>query len=87
MTADQMPQGSEPNERTRHNKALLDCYLLPSGLIPVCARCGRLRRNDGSLTWDQIASELIAELQNLTHGMCPECQAILFPGLPSSRKS
>lgn len=60
-------------------------YLQPNGLIPICAKCGKLRRH-GSPVWDEVATELVTGLDNLTHGMCPDCQVELFPGLPSSSR-
>jgi hypothetical protein len=87
MTADPRSQPNQGHQTRRRSAKVLSRYLLASGLIPVCARCSRLRRNEGSLIWDQVAPEQTARLQNLTHGMCPQCQAILYLGLPSLRRS
>lgn len=83
MTVDKRAQQPDATQGRTDKPSLSDmsCYLLPSGLIARCASCGRLRRNDGSLIWDQVASELTSELQNLTDTICPECQVVLYPGL------
>ncbi len=64
----------------------LASYRQASGLIPVCAKCGRFRRNDGSDIWEVGPQLSPRDLEQCTHGMCPNCQALLFPGLKSSMR-
>jgi hypothetical protein len=47
-------------------------------MIPICARCKKIR-DDGGF-WHQI-EEYLREHADLefTHGYCPECVKVLYP--------
>ena len=48
------------------------------GLIPICARCKRIRDDDG--LWDQVETYLSQHSEAVfSHGVCPDCAKILFP--------
>jgi diguanylate cyclase (GGDEF)-like protein len=48
------------------------------GLIPICARCKRIRDDDG--LWDQIETYISQHSEAVfSHGVCPECAKALFP--------
>jgi hypothetical protein len=53
------------------------------GLLPVCAWCHRVRSDTGY--WQQIEAYVTAHSEaQITHGMCPDCAAREFPGLPAA---
>jgi GAF domain-containing protein len=43
-------------------------------LVPICAWCRSVHRDDGS--WSPLY-DYVAERKQVTHGMCPDCAAIL----------
>ena len=50
-----------------------------SGLLPICASCKKVRQDDGY--WTQIEAYLREHSDaEFTHGICPECEATLYPG-------
>jgi PAS domain S-box-containing protein len=51
-----------------------------SGLLPICASCKKIRDDKGY--WNQIESYIRDHSEaQFTHGMCPECVKIYFPGV------
>lgn len=51
-----------------------------SGLIPICANCKKIRDDRGY--WNRLEQYLTEHSQAvLTHGICPECVALLYPEL------
>jgi CheY-like chemotaxis protein len=49
-----------------------------SGLLPICARCKKIRDDSGY--WNQIENFISAHSDaDFTHGICPECSAALYP--------
>ena len=51
-----------------------------SGLLPICANCKKIRDQQGS--WHQLESYISAHTDaDFSHGLCPECQKILYPKL------
>ena len=65
-------------ETERLQDALANVRTL-SGLIPICARCKSVRTDDGY--WKQVETYL-SEYTGIifSHGVCPDCAKILFPG-------
>lgn len=55
-----------------------------SGLIPICSSCKKVRDDDGF--WNQIEA-FISEHSDamFSHGICPECKEVLYPGLGNER--
>jgi hypothetical protein len=50
-----------------------------TGLLPVCAWCGRVRDDDAAGVWkglDEYVTEHSSAL--VTHGICPDCMAKQF---------
>ncbi len=62
---------AELNRRVEEEMAKVQVL---SGMLPTCAWCKKIRKDDGS--WQQI-EEYVAQHSSakFTHGMCPECQA------------
>jgi CheY-like chemotaxis protein len=51
-----------------------------SGLLPICASCKKIRDDQGY--WSQVERYVQDHSQaTFTHGMCPDCAKIYFPGL------
>jgi hypothetical protein len=49
-----------------------------SGLLPICAKCKRIRDDGGY--WNQIESYVQQHSDVMfTHGICPECYRKLYP--------
>jgi hypothetical protein len=70
------------------NEAIAEIKIL-SGMLPICAKCKRIRDDKGY--WNQLESYL-SEHSDLrfTHSLCPECARALYPEmigkLPDSDK-
>jgi diguanylate cyclase (GGDEF)-like protein len=61
------------------SQALVEVKTL-RGLIPICARCKRIRDDHG--LWDQIETYISQHSEAVfSHGVCPECAKVLFPTL------
>ncbi|MFH1984344.1 MAG: response regulator [Pseudomonadota bacterium] len=55
-----------------------------SGLVPICAQCKKIRDDQGY--WNQIEAFIEAHSDaEFSHSICPECVALLYPGLDLSR--
>lgn len=55
----------------------LDNVKTLSGLIPICARCKKVRDDQG--LWNQIESYVSSHSDALfTHGLCPDCMHALY---------
>jgi len=49
-----------------------------TGLLPICARCKKVRDDNGY--WNQIETFIEAHSDvDFTHGICPECSHVLYP--------
>jgi PleD family two-component response regulator len=49
-----------------------------TGLLPICARCKKIRDDNGY--WNQIETFIEAHSDaDFTHGICPECSQVLYP--------
>lgn len=60
------------------NLALGDVKAL-SGLLPICSSCKKIRDDGGY--WNQLESYISRHSQaQFTHGVCPDCAAVIFPG-------
>ncbi len=50
-----------------------------TGLLPMCANCKKIRDDQGY--WNNLEQYLIEHSDAVvSHGLCPDCQATLFPG-------
>jgi len=51
-----------------------------SGLIPMCAACKKIRDDQGF--WTQVEAYIAERTPaQFTHGICPDCTKIYFPGI------
>ena len=51
-----------------------------SGLLPICSSCKKIRDDKGY--WNQIETYIRERSEaDFTHGICPACAKILYPGL------
>jgi two-component system, response regulator PdtaR len=65
-------------------KALREVKTL-SGLLPICASCKRIRKDDS--TWQQIEEYITSHSDaDFTHGICPECAHRLYPELYQNKE-
>ena len=64
---------------TQLQKALQEIKTL-SGLLPICASCKKIRKDDS--TWQAIEDYITSHSEaDFTHGICPECAHRLYPEL------
>lgn len=50
------------------------------GIIPICARCKKVRNDKGY--WEQVEAYVSKHSSaRFSHGICPECVKICYPGL------
>jgi CheY-like chemotaxis protein len=67
-------------EKNAELAAALARVKLLSGLVPICAGCKKIRDDQGY--WNQVEKYVQEHSEaRFTHGMCPECAKIYFPGL------
>ncbi len=56
-----------------------------SGLVPICANCKKIRDDKGF--WNQVESYIQERSDaRFSHGICPDCFKILYPGYCSKSK-
>ncbi len=52
------------------------------GIIPICSSCKKIRQDSGS--WEQLEKYISQHSEaQFSHGICPECEKRLYPGLDS----
>jgi CHASE3 domain sensor protein len=52
-----------------------------TGLLPICAKCKKIRNDDGY--WTQVEDYIkLHSDATFTHGLCPDCVADLYPEMP-----
>lgn len=57
-----------------------------SGLLPICANCKKIRDDQGY--WQDVAVYIRDHSEaEFTHGICPDCVEVLYPGVSRRRKS
>ncbi|MFH1060122.1 MAG: PAS domain S-box protein [Pseudomonadota bacterium] len=50
------------------------------GLLPICASCKRIRKDDGY--WEQLETYISTHSRaDFSHGLCPDCVRELYPEL------
>lgn len=73
-------------ERTNELKLALSEIKQLSGLLPICAKCKKIRDDQGY--WNQIEEYLEAHSEAvLTHSMCPDCIDEMYPQLKGKIKT
>jgi hypothetical protein len=71
----------ERDETIRELRQALSEVKTLRGLLPICARCKRIRDDKGY--WNLIEAYLKAHTDvEFTHGICPDCAKELYPDLP-----
>jgi len=61
-------------------QAALGKVKILSGLLPICASCKKIRNDTGY--WEQIETYIRDRSEaEFTHGICPDCKKIYFPGV------
>ncbi|HEV2695880.1 MAG TPA: GAF domain-containing protein [Verrucomicrobiae bacterium] len=51
-----------------------------SGMVPICAGCKQIRDDEGF--WQQVETYVAAHTEaNFSHGFCPKCTKVYFPGI------
>ena len=59
-------------------QAALDNIKVLKGLLPICANCKKIRKDDGY--WQQIESYITENSgTQFSHGICPDCIRKLYP--------
>jgi hypothetical protein len=57
-----------------------------SGLIPICAKCKKVRDDKGY--WTQVEAYVRERSEaEFTHGICPQCADELYPGYSARKKA
>jgi HAMP domain-containing protein len=89
MSANLKASHDELEERVRKRTAELEKALTEvkqlSGLLPICAKCKKIRDDQGY--WQQIESYIRDHSEaEFTHGLCPECCRELYPNLKSVQR-
>lgn len=57
-----------------------------SGLLPICAKCKKIRDDQGY--WHQVEKYIHDHSEaEFTHGICPECMKTLYPEYPRKKAS
>ncbi|MDT8287064.1 MAG: response regulator [Elusimicrobiales bacterium] len=65
-------------------KALTEVKTL-SGLLPICAKCKRIRDSYGK--WQNLEGYISSRTEaEFTHGFCPECAGKLYPEFSGKEK-
>ncbi|MBU2550922.1 MAG: PAS domain-containing protein [Proteobacteria bacterium] len=64
--------------------ALAEVHTL-QGFIPICANCKKIRDDEGY--WQQIEQYIQdRSAARFSHGICPECRSLLYPGFPNNNE-
>lgn len=67
-------------EKIRELHDALDHIKTLRGIVPICARCKKIRDDQGY--WRQVEAYIRDHTDaRFTHGICPECIKILYPQL------
>jgi len=62
----------------------LGAIVKPSGFLPICASCKRIRDPQGK--WNPVELYLKTHCDiNLSHGVCPECSERLYPDVQPAK--
>ena len=62
----------------RKLRGALDQVKVLRGILPICARCKKIRNDDGY--WEQVDVYMRQHTDvEFSHGICPECIAELYP--------
>lgn len=73
-------QRSELERANRKLQEALDKVKTLSGMLPICARCKKVRKDDGY--WEQIERYVTEHSEAVfSHGLCPDCLREMYPEL------
>ncbi len=68
-----------------YTRSLLRRIKSLEGMLPICARCKRIRDAEGN--WQPMESYISQRSHaDFTHGICPECSATMYPDASSKGK-
>jgi len=72
-------------ERTKELQEHIDHIKVLKGLLPICSSCKKIRDDNGY--WNLLEEYMLkhADVQ-FSHGICPECAAILYPEIYGKAK-
>lgn len=75
-------------ELERLNKELKEAYEnigVLKGLIPICSKCKKVRKDDGF--WEQVDVYITEHSEaDFSHSLCPDCAKELYPDLDKKKK-
>ena len=64
---------------TELKRALKEAETL-RGILPVCSYCKKIRNDKGA--WEEVEAYVSRRSEaKFSHGICPGCMAIHFPGM------
>lgn len=67
-------------KREKDLEEALDQVKALKGMLPICASCKKIRKDDGY--WQQIESYIRDHSEaEFSHSICPECAKRLYPDL------
>ncbi len=72
----------EEEIRQKNNKLeqVLQEVQLLSGLLPICAKCKKIRDDQGY--WNEVEGYISKHSEaDFTHSICPDCAVELYPGI------
>lgn len=73
-------QRTELEQANHRLQEALDKVKTLSGMLPICARCKKVRKDDGY--WEQIERYVSEHSEAVfSHGLCPDCMRELYPEL------
>ncbi len=80
-TSDLKSLNEELESRNQELEVTLQEVKQLSGLLPICAKCKKIRDDDGY--WRQVESYIGEHSKvEFSHGICPHCAEELYPDLP-----
>lgn len=67
-------------QKQQELKQALDNIKKLQGLIPICAKCKKIRDDEGF--WDQVEVYISKHSDvKFSHGICPDCARLLYPDI------
>jgi hypothetical protein len=70
-------------ERESTETSSFAAYTSSNGVMVQCSNCRRARRCTSGDIWDWLPQLVTTPPKNLSHGLCPSCDALYYRVLPS----